>query len=101
MKYSVSEISEIISAESYIRNDGVVDHLLTDSRSLYFPETSVFFALKTQTNDGHRYIDELYRRGVRSFVISKESESVRSRSFTSPGPDANFLIVSDVLKSLQ
>jgi alanine racemase len=38
---------------------------------------------------------------VRSFVISKESESVRSRSFTSPGPDANFLIVSDVLKSLQ
>ncbi|MDR3252667.1 MAG: bifunctional UDP-N-acetylmuramoyl-tripeptide:D-alanyl-D-alanine ligase/alanine racemase, partial [Tannerella sp.] len=97
-------------------------HLLTDSRSLYFPETSLFFALKTKTNDGHRYIGDLYRRGVRSFVVATEiaktsetSEAFETSEITTFNQmketsatsefkqlkGANFLVVKDVLKSLQ
>ena len=45
--------------------EGTVEHLLTDSRSLAFPETTLFFAIRTATGDGHRYIPDLIRRGVR------------------------------------
>ena len=40
-----------------------VEWLLTDSRSLCFPENTLFFALRTERGDGHRYVRELYERG--------------------------------------
>lgn len=46
---------------------------LTDSRSLLFPAESLFFALKTATNDGSRYLTELYQRGVRNFVVNSNA----------------------------
>ncbi|MBR5440674.1 MAG: bifunctional UDP-N-acetylmuramoyl-tripeptide:D-alanyl-D-alanine ligase/alanine racemase, partial [Prevotella sp.] len=57
------------------------------------PEETLFFALKTERNDGHLYVAELYRRGVRNFVLS----SLPSEAFD----DANFLVVADTLKALQ
>jgi alanine racemase len=50
----------------------MVSVLLTDSRRVSIPEGSLFFALRTKTNDGHKYIRELYDVGVRSFVVSEE-----------------------------
>ncbi len=44
-------------------------YLLTDSRTLAFPSESIFFAIKGTRNDGHQYIQELYLKGVREFVI--------------------------------
>ena len=55
----------------------------------------MFFALKTKRNDGHRYIDDLYSRGVRNFVVSVFPEDVAHYN------DANFLRVPDTLKALQ
>ncbi len=46
-----------------------VQHLLTDSRKLTQPGSSVFFAIKGLYNDGHSYIFNLYERGVRQFII--------------------------------
>lgn len=43
---------------------------LIDSRSLVSPEGTVFFALTGDSNDGHKYIQDLYDRGVRVFVVS-------------------------------
>jgi len=70
--------------------------VLTDSRSLCFPEETLFFAIKSERNDGHNYILELYRRGVRNFVV----ETVPGNSLADY-PDANFLKVSDTRKALQ
>ena len=50
--------------------DSCIEHLLIDSRKLVFPPTTLFFAIKTEQGDGHQYIDELYREGVRNFVVS-------------------------------
>ena len=94
--YTIEKITTLIGARRYGTADGNIRWLLTDSRSLCFPEETLFFALKTQRNDGHRYIDELYRRGVRHFVV----EQVPEHSETIY-PEANFLRVPHTLAALQ
>jgi Alr-MurF fusion protein len=69
-------------------------HIITDSRTVsYYPE-SIFFALKSPRNDGHKYIRELYERGLKCFVISNEETPL-------PGKDACFILVKDTLSALQ
>lgn len=93
MTYSIETITTLIGAHRVGTADTRIDWLLIDSRSLTFPEESLFFAIRTQKNDGHRYIPELYRRGVRAFVVSQLPEN--------PEPDANYLLVPSPLKALQ
>ncbi len=91
--YPLNHISEIIQANCIGDSARQIDSLLTDSRSLCFPETTLFFALKTSRGDGHLYVEHLYHRGVRSFVVSH----IPSGEF----PDCAFLVVDDTLRALQ
>ena len=95
MEYSIKEIVRIIGAQANNLQDSTISILLTDSRRLSFPEQSLFFALKTKTNDGHRYIKELYKLRVRNFVVSEMLPEFESLG------EANFLVVKDTLKALQ
>lgn len=71
-----------------------IEHLLTDSRSLTFPATTLFFALNTPRRRGTDFIGQLYERGVRNFVVDT--------ALSAPLPtDANVLRVPSVLKALQ
>ena len=100
MNYTIEKITTLLGARRIGTADAQIGWLLTDSRSLCFPEETLFFALKTQRNDGHRYIDDLYRRGVRNFVVESEALSSLlppSSSFS----DANFLVVPSPLEALQ
>lgn len=72
---------------------------LTDSRSLSDAPRTVFFALRTATGDGHRFIPELYRRGVRRFVI--ESGFLSTNDIATDFPDADFTMVASPLEALQ
>jgi alanine racemase len=95
MRYHIREIAAIIGAKYDVLEEGFIDHLLTDSRTLSFPETTLFFAIRTQTNDGGKYIAELYRLRVRHFVVSHyRPEFAEMR-------DANFLIVKNAPDALQ
>ena len=96
MKYSIEKVTTLIGARRYGNSEGQIRWLLTDSRSLCFPEETLFFALKTQRNDGHRYISDLYRRGVRHFVVEQVPEHADVVF-----PDANFLRVPHSLAALQ
>ena len=93
MNYSIEKITTLIGARRIGSADAQIGWLLTDSRSLCFPEETLFFALKTQRNDGHRYIADLYRRGVRNFVV----ENLPAQ----PQSDANYLKVPSSLAALQ
>lgn len=95
MAYSLEQIASLIGAKHIGNQDSRIDWILTDSRSLCFPEESLFFALKSNRNDGHHYIPELYQRGVRNFVVSAPPQNMSSYA------DANFLVVLDPLKALQ
>src|SRR5262249_31473053 len=74
--------------------DSFIEHLLLDSRKIYSPATSLFFALKGPRRDGHQFISELYDKGVKNFVVS-------ARPDTSHFPEANFVLVTDTLEALQ
>jgi len=95
MKYTVNQISKIISAKGIIRNHSAINYLLTDSRSLSHPEETLFFALQTTLNDGHKYIPNLYRAGVRNFIIQHYIPELEKLT------EANFLLVDNSLTALQ
>ena len=95
MLYTIGQITEILNGKGKLSSpDSRVTRLLTDSRSLTFPEETLFFAIKTKHGNGHRYIDSLYQRGVRNFVVNSDN-GFRSLA------EANFIIVDDSIKALQ
>lgn len=96
MTYSIEKVTTLIGAHRYGSADTLVRWLLTDSRSLIFPEETLFFALRTKVGNGARYVDELYGRGVRSFVVEKLPKDSDTRY-----PNANFLVVTNALSALQ
>ena len=50
MSYSIESITESIGARRMGNAPATIDWLLTDSRSLNFPEETLFFALTTKRN---------------------------------------------------
>ena len=101
MKYSIEKVTTLIGARRIGEADAQIGWLLTDSRSLCFPEETLFFALRSARNDGHRYIADLYRRGVRNFVVDAKGILEFHADGTEGMKDANFLIVPSPLAALQ
>ena len=95
MRNSIENITELLKAKRVGMSPAQIDWILTDSRSLCFAEETLFFALKTKRNDGHKYIPELYERGVRNFVVSDLPSHMEDYA------NANFLQVPNPLKGLQ
>ena len=62
MSYPIEQLTALLAARRIGSTPAVVSRLLTDSRSLWLPEETAFFALVSQHGDGHTYIPELYRR---------------------------------------
>jgi len=95
--YNLFQIASIIKARTFSANvDGPVEHILLDSRKLLFPSTSLFFALEGQRRKGGLFIEELYQKGVRFFVVDESFTEADLLKF----PNAAFLQVTDVLQAL-
>lgn len=94
MNYSIEQIASIIGATPRSCSTPI-HYITTDTRSISFPADTLFVALTTTCNDGHRYIPDAYRQGVRFFIVN--------RAYTLPeeSDDAHFLAVDDPLKALQ
>jgi alanine racemase len=95
--YSSTEIAEIIGAKviSETATDIQIKDILVDSRRLITPYQCVFFALITNRGNGHKYISDLYEKGVRAFVVSQIPADRSTMN------DAVFLEVDNTLASLQ
>lgn len=96
MTYTIEKVTTLIGARRFGEKEMNIAFLLTDSRSLCFPEETLFFAIKSERNDGHKYIPELYRRGVRNFVVTHLPDN-----YSNDYPEANFLLVLNTLEALQ
>ena len=108
MNYTIEKIATLIGARRYGDYEAQIGFLLTDSRSLCFPEETLFFALKTERNNGQNYIPDLYRRGVRNFVVetnspidTDEKGNAQTQRWNVLYPDANFLKVVNSREALQ
>ena len=93
--YSIDQILSIVKGR-WLQHTGpaAIEYLLTDSRTVLFPATSLFFALNGPRRDGHGFIMEAHEKGVRNFIISREH-----------GVDlpagANIILAPDALLALQ
>lgn len=95
--YTGSEIAVLIDAQLISSNPDSIEivDILIDSRRLISPQSTMFFALKSQKNDGHRYIAELYQKGIREFVVSSYQDNFKELE------GASFFVVENTLTALQ
>ncbi len=94
--YTIKKIAAVINGQ-IIGNQSdtvIVKEILFDSRLLIDAENTLFFALHSGRNDGHKYIKDLYEKGVRAFVVSQ-------KNVENQYPDAVFIVVDDTLAALQ
>lgn len=71
-----------------------IDNLLLDSRRIAHLETSLFIPLVTSRRNAHQYIEQVYRQGVRAFLVS---DPVNTTLY----PDTWFIKVKNTLEALQ
>lgn len=97
-RYIIKELTNNIEyKELYIVNENQeIARILTDSRSLSIADDTLFFAISTNTGDGHLYIDQLIEKGVNSFVIEKDLDKYKNRY-----PQKNWILVDNSIKALQ
>jgi alanine racemase len=94
--YPISEIAGIVGGTYCCGTAKAlsVAHLLIDSRQLLDPANTLFFAIRTEKNDGHRFIAPLYQKGVRCFVLCEAEHAA-------PFAEAHFILVPNVVIALQ
>ncbi|MCF0191597.1 MAG: bifunctional UDP-N-acetylmuramoyl-tripeptide:D-alanyl-D-alanine ligase/alanine racemase [Marinilabiliaceae bacterium] len=79
--------------------DAHVRNILTDSRNMFDADGCLFVAIKGERHDGENYIGDLYDKGVRLFLTTNSVE--QTQEITRRWADATFIIVDNVLQSLQ
>lgn len=93
--YSIEQIAGIVKGKwARQAEPAVIEHLLTDSRKVVFPESSLFFALKGPRRDGHSFLADLAEKGVRNFIVAADC------AYPLP-EESNCIAVNDVLQALQ
>lgn len=71
-----------------------VEYLLLDSRKIISASSSLFFAIKGDRHDGHRYLKDLYDQGIRQFIVERTVDPLLF-------PGANILQVESSVQALQ
>src|SRR5690554_680970 len=93
--YEINEFRKVVKSRFLYKSDQpTIKHIVTDSRKFELREGSVFFALSGSRGDGHSYIEDMYRTGVRIFVVSRRSVIPELKNATIIGVD-------NTLKALQ
>lgn len=94
MRYNIKQVADMMHGELIINSheEAPITHLSIDSRSADNNNETLFFALVTSRNDGHKYIKDLQIAGVKTFVIS-------SRSYVDS--KANYILVENAISALQ
>ena len=98
LSYSILNIAEITNATLLQqKNNASIENVLLDSRRVLFPSTSVFFALSGPRRTGADFIQDLYLKEVRNFIVDESFDNNDLLKF----PEANFLKVKNVLAAFQ
>ena len=95
--YTVKRIASIVGGQVVGNQlvDFIVKNILFDSRMFVESDNTLFFALYGGRNDGQKYVGDLYEKGIRAFVVSDITDSMKHLD------DAIFIKVNDTLVALQ
>ncbi len=92
--FNLKEVAEIVSGK-FVGNETVeFSKIITDSRNIIDPSSCMFVAVVGEQHDGHNYIDDIYRSGVRAFLVSKE---INTLSY----PGISYIKVDNTLAAMQ
>lgn len=91
----ISDIARLLKVRVAITSDYQINSVCIDSRYAAAGNSTLFVALAGKRSDGHVYIPELYRRGVRCFVTDEYYQP----DFTAG--NAVFIPCSSPLRALQ
>jgi alanine racemase len=94
-QYSLEQISKVIDGEIIGSPNLAIRYLLIDSRGVDYPYDSLFFAIKGVRHDGHKFIADLYKAGVRCFVVEHLPDTAEKF------PEISFLRVKNTMDALQ
>lgn len=82
--FTLFEIATVLNAElvkgTNFANQKIIQ-IVTDSRTWFKGENSLFFALTGPRNNGHSYIPNLIEKGITAFVVSDSSVISKKASF--------------------
>lgn len=93
--FTIEELTELCECFSYLHKPKeTITHFLYDSRMVFNPAQSLFIAIKTPKNDGHKFIASLYEKNVRNFLVE-------DKEWIQQFPDSNFIVVKNSLKAIQ
>ena len=95
MAYTIGELARGMGGELHQNRESTIVHLAIDSRKIFDPRQTIFFALEGDRHDGDDYIDELWRKGVGNFVVRRLPRDIDRYT------DANFVRVDSTLGALQ
>lgn len=93
--YNAKTIANICKAEISGNASLTISHFLYDSRQLQSTDDVMFVALRSNRNDAHNYIEALYNKGLRCFLVDAQYK------IPSGFDAACFIKVPDTLKALQ
>jgi len=95
IELSAREISEAVSAVWTVGNvEGVsISGVSIDSRDV--SAKNLFVAIKGETHDGHSFIGDVIRKGVKAIIVDKDYRSAAEYD------DCVLIVVRDTLKALQ
>jgi UDP-N-acetylmuramyl pentapeptide synthase len=95
VELSSSDIAKIIKGKLIGKKDLLVTEFVTDSRQLSYTAGLVFFAIRGINHDGHHFIGNLYRKGIRIFIVERLPDEYEK--FTG----AAFVIAENTVEALQ
>ena len=95
MKISTSDIAGIVHGKLTGNPDLFVTELLTDSRQSNFSSGLAFFAIRGVNHDGHKFLNQLYNRGMRVFIVEILPADINNYSGSA------FIMVSNTIEALQ
>jgi Alr-MurF fusion protein len=76
------------------------DNLITDSRTTLAMGNNLYIALHGANHNGHTFIQDLYQKGLRCFVVDSQSFKIFESQWLQL-PEAIFYLVPNTLQALQ
>jgi len=93
IQLSLADIAEITKGTISKNPSLIVNSIITDSRNQVTIKGGLFVAIKGKQHDSHNFLEELYQRGIRSFLVEYLPEKMHG--------DAGYIIVENSIHALQ
>ena len=97
LRFSISDLNsftKIIHSELIPNQTSTFESIVVDSRKITSSNQVAFCAIPGRFHDGHDFIEDAYKKGIRLFIVNEKHKSTFH-------DDATYFLVQDTLWTLQ